>query len=146
MPLRPAPTALSFALPLLLLAGCERPAGVPAADAPEVPARAEAGGDIDAIRVVDRAPVAGAGGDFDVRAFAGAFEAEGIRLALAPDGTYALATDAGDATGNWSVEADGTRIRLDPDSKADPDRVYTLASGDALVPGDDGQALHRAGD
>lgn len=155
MSLRPASLALPMALSLLLVAGCDRAPEAPATDAPvpgtesagaPAPAPAAPAGEVDATRVVDHAPVAGAGADFDVRAFAGAFEADGTQLVLAPDGTYALAMDAGDGAGTWSVEADGARIRLDPDSKAEADRVYTLVSADELVSDDDGRALRRAGD
>lgn len=157
MSLRPARfraslAALAVLAAVLGLAGCEREPEAPADEAPlpdaALPANratAEAGDGIDATHVVDRAPVAGAGGDFDVRAFAGAFGTDGLRVDLAADGTYTLAAGAVTGTGTWSVEADGARIRLDPDSKAEADRVYALVS-DELVSDDDGQVLRRVGD
>ena len=152
---RPAPSVLSLALSLLLVAGCDRATDTPAGDAPAratelagQPAAApmEPEGELDATRVVDRAPVAGAGEGFDVRAFSGGFEADGVRLVLAPDGTYILAANGDDATGNWSVEDEGQRIRLDPDSKDEGDRVFAVVSRDELAPDDGGQALRRVGD
>ena len=152
------------ALAGLVLAGCDRAAEAPGADAPQpatpvaaTPAppqapAAVAGDGVDATRVVDHAPVAGAGDGFDVRAFAGSFEADGLQVAFAADGTYALvarAESAGadlESTGSWTVEDDGTRIRLDPDSKDEPDRVFAVVSPDELAAADGGQVLRRAGD
>lgn len=142
---------------VLFLGACERAAEPPAGATPvpgvdsRDPATPEtdppdAADAIDATHVVDHAPVAGADAGFDVRAFAGSFEGGGLRLDLAPDGTYAAATDAGIATGTWSVEADSARIRLDPDSKDEADRVYGLVSADELVSDGDAQLLRRSGD
>src|SRR3546814_40321 len=99
----------------------------------------------DVLREVDNAP---APEGLDVRAFAGRFEGTlpcadcpGIdsTLELGADGTYSLhdayresdgATN--DATGTWTVEEAGKRIRLDPNSKQDQDRLYEVVSDDEL--------------
>lgn len=144
--------ALAVVAALLGVAGCEREPEAPADEAPLPQAAPPAEQattvpeGIDATSVVDRAPVAGAGGDFDVRAFAGAFGTDGLRVDLAADGTYTRASGTDTGTGTWSVEADGARIRLDPDSKAEADQVYALVSADELVSDDDGQVLRRVGD
>ena len=161
MPTRTATFAFVMAASALLLGGCERapdatdaPAGSPTTEpspGPPVPAPAVDGGEIDATQVVDRAPVADAAPDFDVRAFAGTFTAEGARLRLAADGTYALSVHAESAdadletTGTWTVEAGGSELLLDPDSKEAPDRRYTITSNDALTAADGGQVLRRDG-
>ena len=163
MPVRTAARpALLAAAAILVLAACDRapeapsadapPAGVPASDAAPPPdADPRAGGPVDATQVVDRAPVAGAGAGFDVKAFAGTFAAEGADLRLAADGTYTLTVHAESAdadlasTGTWTVEADGAELRLDPDSKDADDRRYTIASDDELVAIAGGQVLRRDG-
>ncbi|MFC3717502.1 copper resistance protein NlpE [Luteimonas soli] len=99
----------------------------------------------DVLREVDNAP---APEGLDVRAFAGSFEGTlpcadcpGIdsTLTLNADGTYSLhdayresdgATN--DVTGTWTVEEAGKRIRLDPNSKQDQDRLYEVVSDDEL--------------
>lgn len=130
------------------------PADVPVSDAAtqaDGPAAPDHGGPIDATRVVDRAPVAGAGAGFDARAFAGTFVAEGAALRLAADGTYAFTVRAESAdadlpgTGTWTVEAGGTELLLDPDSKDAPDQRFTIASTDELVATAGGHVLRRDG-
>ena len=149
------------ALAGLVLAGCDRATEAPGAEAPppaaatpapsQDPAIATDDG-VAATRVVDRAPVAGAGDGFDVRAFAGDFAADGMQVAFAADGTYALvarAESAGaelDSNGTWTVEGDGARIRLDPDAKDEGDRVFAVVSRDELATDDGGQVLRRVGD
>jgi len=156
MSIRTARFAFLLAAGALVLGACERPSGTPADapatdDAPQVeaPAAAGEGGDVDAIRVVDRGPVAGAAAGFDVKAFAGTFATDGAQLQLATDGTYTLVVHAESAdadlatTGTWSVEADGTELLLDPDSKDEPDRRYAITTNDALTALDGGQVLRR---
>lgn len=143
----------------LSLAACDRadegpapdaPPGATAAPAVEPPAT-EPAGDIDATRVVDRAPVAGAAPDFDVKAFAGTFAAHGAELRLDADGTYVQTVHAESADadlvvpGTWTVEDDGTVLRLDPDSKGDEDRTLRIVSRDDLVVSED-RTLHRVAD
>lgn len=99
----------------------------------------------DVISEVDNSP---APQGLDVRAFAGSFkgtlpcaDCPGIdsTIELKADGTYALhdvyqesngATN--DGAGTWTVEEAGKRIRLDPDSKEDQDRLYAVVSNDEL--------------
>ncbi|TWI04717.1 putative lipoprotein NlpE involved in copper resistance [Luteimonas cucumeris] len=79
---------------------------------------------------------------FDTKGFAGTFsgtlpcaDCPGIdtRIELKPDGTYALQETyqgredgprSGD--GNWTAEEDGQRLRLDPNSKTDEDRLFAI--------------------
>ena len=94
----------------------------------------------------DTAPAAGSQG-FDVRAFAGRFEGTlpcadcpGIdsRLELRADGSYSQrdsyrGRDASfDASGTWTVEDGGSRLRLHPDDEGGVDRLYGIVSNDAL--------------
>ena len=118
------------------------PAPTAASDAAE-PAADEHSTDV--LREVDNAP---APEGLDVRAFAGSFEGTlpcadcpGIdsTLTLEADGTYSL-HDAyresdgasNDVTGTWTVEEAGKRIRLDPNSKQEQDRLYEVVSHDEL--------------
>ena len=158
MSIRAARFAFLLAAGALALGACERaheaPTVAPTTDvAPpvETPAATDDGGEIDATRVIDRAPVAGAAAGFDVKAFAGTFAAEGANLQLASDGTYTLVVHAESAdadlttTGTWTVEAEGAEVLLDPDSKDQPDRRYAITSNDALTAVDGGQVLRRDG-
>lgn len=86
--------------------------------------------------------------DFDMRAFAGTFSGTlpcadclGIdsKIELAGDGTYKLdETHQGKqdgnvkGDGNWTVEEGGARLRLDPNSKSDEDRLFAIAGKDEL--------------
>lgn len=70
----------------------------------------------------------------DPRAFAGRFVAGGTSIELRGDGRFEL-RDAGVAVdGTWTAEEDGTRIRLDPNSKAEPDRLFSVISIDEIRP------------
>ena len=87
---------------------------------------------------------------FDVKGFAGTFsgtlscaDCPGIdsRITLAADGTYRLQEarqgqpDTGiDSDGTWTAEENGSRIRLDPNSKSEMDRLYAVTSKDQLDP------------
>ena len=162
MSVRTAIAILFAAGAALSLAACER-ANEPANDAASAPPGVDAtapgtdpatsvpAGDIDATRVVDRAPVADAAPGFDVKAFAGTFVVEGANLRLAADGTYTFTVHAASAdadlvsTGTWTVEAEGTTLLLDPDSKADADQRFTIASNDELVAVVGGRVLRRDG-
>lgn len=159
---RPVPFAATLlGCALLALAACERAAEAPdasarapAADAPatdEVAPVTSPPGDVDATSVVDRTPVAGAAPDFDVKAFAGTFTAEGASLRLAADGTYTFTVHAESAdadltsTGTWTVESDGGALLLDPEAKDEADQRYEIASDDELVAVEGGRVLRRDG-
>lgn len=132
-----------------LLAGCsrEQPAG-PVAEPPAaatVPA-ADPGGSTDAVAVEPTAMPGPETPAFDQRAFAGTFAAGANRLELKPDGTYAMTSGEAVTDGTWTTEESDTRIRLDPNSKSEPDRVFAMASRDELTAlGPDGQAATGAG-
>lgn len=93
---------------------------------------------------------------FDVKAFAGSFsgtlpcaDCPGIdnKLTLNADGTFVLEEtyqDSRSATnkldGTWTAEENNTRLRLDPNSKSEADRLYAITSNDQIdLLGDDGQ-------
>lgn len=98
-----------------------------------------------------------AAGSFDQKGFAGTFEGTlpcadcpGIdtSLELRADGSYAIteryqerpASNSGDGT--WTVEDQDRTIRLDPNSKSEPDRLYRIESPDRIVQlGADGQPI-----
>ncbi|MDR0182470.1 copper resistance protein NlpE [Lysobacter arvi] len=88
------------------------------------------------------------GAPFDVKAFAGTFngtlpcaDCPGIdtRVVLAADGTYTITESyrersAPELTGDgtWTVEDDHQRLRLDPNSKSDDDRLFAILSQDEI--------------
>lgn len=138
---RALPALACFAV--VLLAGCNREQ--PAAPAIEQPTAAVAPaadpvGETDAIAAEPTAIPSSEAPAFDQRAFAGTFSADTNRLELRPDGAYAMTM--GDATtdGTWTAEENDSRIRLDPNSKSEPDRVFAMTSRDELTAlGPDGQ-------
>jgi copper homeostasis protein (lipoprotein) len=158
--------AATLLLAILLLGACRPATDAPAADAaPAVTGAAEAAPTAgaapgtDARLVSDEtSPVADPG--FDARTFAGTFQGAlpcadcpGIdsRLELHPDGRYSH-TDRYrerdttlDATGTWTVEDRGSRLRLDPDDKGSEDRLFDIVSSDELrMLGADGRRLDTA--
>ncbi len=144
--------ALAVAVTALALSACKKeqpaepaaPAVAPAAAAPAAdPALAAA---------------ANPAVDFDMRAFAGEFagtlpcaDCTGIdtKIALADDGTYTLeetyqgksaAPFKGDGT--WTAEDNGHRLRLDPNSKSEQDRLFeVLGKNDIRLMDKDGNAI-----
>lgn len=126
----------------LVAAGCQQQPAEPAADAnaaeatptavaTEITPAAESLGS-------DQAP------GFDMKGFAGTFtgtlpcaDCPGIEttLELAADGTYRITevyqeedVAPREMDGTWTVEADDRQIRLDPNSKAEPDRLFEINS------------------
>ncbi|GAA5075855.1 copper resistance protein NlpE [Lysobacter panacisoli] len=94
------------------------------------------------------ADAATAAAPFDAKAFAGTFagtlpcaDCPGIdtRIVLAADGTYTLTETYQDrpappnkGDGTWTVEESDTRLRLDPNSKSDNDRLFAILSKDEI--------------
>ena len=116
-------------------------ASATAKDAPAAPGAA--GTDASAVVHHERADPAG----FDRKAFAGDFagilpcaDCPGIEMQLAidPDGSFVLdetyqERDASFETrGTWTVDDQGQRLLLDPDSKDEPDRLFQIVSRDEL--------------
>lgn len=132
-------TLLTLAcLSTLALAACNREAPV-AEPAVEAPVAAAAQTDtIDAVPTP--APSAEAPAAFDQKAFAGVFSAGANRLELKPDGTYAMTANGSNMDGTWTAEENDSRVRLDPNSKTEPDRVFVMTGRDQLsAVGADGQ-------
>ncbi len=137
-------------LGLLALTACKpQPPAEPAASVPPAAMQAPAA---DEARTV--AP-------FDVKAFAGSFEGTlpcadcpGIdtRVMLAADGSYTIVESYRERSapelkgdGTWTVEEDNQRLRLDPNSKNDPDRLFAILSNDEIRQLDrDGKAIESA--
>ena len=87
--------------------------------------------------------------DFDQRGFAGTFagtvpcaDCPGIdvTVTLQGDGTYRISNvyqerpdSAWGMDGHWTVEADNTVIRLDPNSKTEADQLFAIQSQDRIV-------------
>jgi copper homeostasis protein (lipoprotein) len=156
---------LASALAAITLAGCKRE--VPVAPAPEAATPAvTASATIAAPATVSRVAepdLAGAGvqpnaAGFSSKAFAGTFsgtlpcaDCPGIdeTLELKPDGSFTLTyvyrdrpSGTHSIAGSWNSEENDTRVRLDPNTKSDADRVFTIAGKDALeAVGGDGKPL-----
>lgn len=84
---------------------------------------------------------------FDVKGFAGTFsgtlpcaDCPGIdtTIALKPDGTYTVhevyqgKPNSFDGDGTWTAEENGQRVRLDPNSKSEQDRLFAVKSSDEI--------------
>lgn len=131
------------------LAACQPQSATPEAAAAAVAPAPAVQADAAPAATQAAAPAANAS---DPRAFAGRFVAGGTSVELRGDGSFQL-HDAGVAVdGTWTAEEDGTRIRLDPNSKAEPDRLFSVASLDEIrplgaegLPAPDAAALRREG-
>jgi copper homeostasis protein (lipoprotein) len=100
--------------------------------APAVPAEQAAAPAEPAAAAVESAPASSpADVPFDVKGFAGTFSGTDTKLTLNADGTYSL-SGPGVGEGTWTAEEDGKRIRLDPNSKSEEDRLYAVTSNDQL--------------
>ncbi|MCL1633299.1 copper resistance protein NlpE [Luteimonas sp. SX5] len=143
-----------IALTALALPGCKKEAA-PEAAAPAAPA-AEAAAPADPALAAAAAPT-----DFDMRSFAGSFSGTlpcadcagtDTRIALAGDGTYTIdetyqgkATAPARSDGHWTAEDNGHRLRLDPNSKSDADRLFEIVGKDEIRLMDkDGNAMQGA--
>ncbi|GAB3353130.1 copper resistance protein NlpE [Lysobacter tyrosinilyticus] len=84
---------------------------------------------------------------FDIKGFAGTFsgtlpcaDCPGIdtKITLKPDGTYTLheayqgKKNSVDGDGTWTAEENGQRLRLDPNSKSENDRLFGVKSKDEI--------------
>ena len=119
----------------LAVAGCkpQPPAETPAPVASDAPATVAA--------PVAAAPATAAPA-LDQKGFAGTFAGGGSTVTLIADGTFSLKDADAAFDGSWTVEADGARIRLDPNSKAEPDRLFAVGGQDEIRPLDaDGQPI-----
>lgn len=129
-------------LAALALSACNKPAETPAAPA-EAPKAAEPAPTPEPAPVAE-APKAG----FDVAAFAGSFsgtlpcaDCSGIdtKIEFKADGSYAVEETyqgkkdgAFKGDGTWTAEEDGKRLRLDPNSKTDSDRLFEVVSHEEI--------------
>jgi copper homeostasis protein (lipoprotein) len=130
----------------LAIAACKPQApaepATPAADAAPVAATEPAPVATESARASSAADV-----PFDVKGFAGTFsgilpcaDCPGIdtTISLKPDGTYTLhevyqgKPDSFDGDGTWTAEENGQRVRLDPNSKSEQDRVFAVKSSDEI--------------
>ena len=133
---------LAAALSTLAVVACKP-------QAPAEPATDTAPAAVDPAPVaVESAPAtAPADVPFDVKGFAGTFsgtlpcaDCPGIdtKITLKPDGTYTLheayqgKKNSFDGDGTWTAEENGQRIRLDPNSKSENDRVFAVKSKDEI--------------
>ncbi len=126
-------------LAAVVLAACERtpdpardapePAPAPQAAVPATPAAALSAPQPSATPApgadAARAPTPGV-------SLIGEFAGGGVRLSVRSDGAFELAQGAERVEGTWAVEDDGRVLRLDPNSKAQADRVFDVVSADTL--------------
>lgn len=81
----------------------------------------------------------------DPKGFAGTFAHGDSTIRLAADGGFDLTQGTTAFDGNWTAESAGARIRLDPNSKAEPDRLYAVVGQDEIRPLDaTGQPIEAA--
>jgi len=148
MPRRPASVLVLIPL-ALALAACKPAAdpapGAPPADTVAAPAQAGAVAGTDATAVVNHERPDPAG--FDRKAFAGSFagtlpcaDCPGIdmRIDIEADGSFRASETYQDRdttveiAGTWTIDADGRRLLLDPDSKDEADRHFEIVSKDEI--------------
>lgn len=132
-------SAALAALAVVALSACKPQAPAETAAPPAEPAATAPAAD--ARPAAQKAP-------FDVKAFAGTFtgtlpcaDCPGIdtRLVLAADGTYTISESYQERSapelkgdGTWTTEEDNQRLRLDPNSKTDHDRLFAILSHDEI--------------
>lgn len=133
-------------LAALALSACNKPTDAAKAPAEATPAPEAApapAAEPAPAPAADAAPAA-----FDAAAFAGTFsgtlpcaDCSGIdtQLELKADGSYALGETyqgkkdgAFKDDGTWTAEDDGKRVRLDPNSKSEDDRLFEIVSKDEI--------------
>jgi len=138
-----ARSILLVALVVAALSACKPQAPGETAAQPEAPAPAA----VPAAPAADARPSA-QGAPFDAKAFAGTFtgtlpcaDCPGIdtRLVLAADGTYTItetyqsrSASGFQGDGTWTAEENNQRLRLDPNSKSDNDRLFAILSNDEI--------------
>lgn len=153
----------SAALLVVSIAGCNRHPATPTVPAASATPAPEA---VNVATQPEQVDMANAGVEPNAAGFAGKDIAGSFKgslpcadcpgidesLDLKPDGSFSL-TDAyrdrpqGTRTiaGSWTLEANGTRIHLDPNTKGEQDRFFAMASRDRLdVAGADGKAIAGA--
>jgi copper homeostasis protein (lipoprotein) len=124
------------------------PAAPAAPEAPAEPAKTETMAEPSAPVAVESSPATSAADvPFDVKGFAGVFsgtlpcaDCPGIdtRITFNADGTYKLhetfhgKPGNGNGDGTWTAEENGKRIRLDPNSKSEQDRLFAVTSKDQI--------------
>ena len=134
---------------VLANAGCKREAATTSEGAPSAETQPVA--DIAPASAPDAATDQAMAADnaLDTKAFAGNFsgtlpcaDCPGIdtEIELHTDGRFMLMeayqgkkAEPAMLEGTWTAEENGSRIRLDPDSKSEQDRVYALASHDQIA-------------
>lgn len=129
----------------LVFAACKPQAPEPAA--PSVAAEPAAPAEPAPVAVESAPARSPADVPFDIKGFAGTFigtlpcaDCAGTetRISLNADGSYKLhETYQGkpggfDGDGTWTAEENGGRIRLDPDSKSEQDRLFAVTSKDRI--------------
>lgn len=148
MPRRPASVLVLIPL-ALALAACKPAAGpaseTPPTDTAAAPTQSGALAGTDATAVVHHARSDPAG--FDRKAFAGSFsgtlpcaDCPGIdmHVDIDADGTFRANETYQDRdttvemAGTWTIDADGRRLLLDPDSKDEADRHFEIVSKDEI--------------
>ncbi|QWF15007.1 copper resistance protein NlpE [Lysobacter capsici] len=131
-------------LAALALSACNKPTEATSAPAETAKAAEPAPAVAPEPAPVAEAPKAG----FDVAAFAGSFsgtlpcaDCSGIdtKIEFKADGSYAVdetyqgkKDGAFKGDGTWTAEEDGKRLRLDPNSKTDPDRLFEVVSHEEI--------------
>lgn len=95
----------------------------------------------DAAVIEDRASPTDAAPTFDAKAFAGRYSAGETVLEIDAGGMFTLAGKDGTISGTWTLQPDGRKVTLDPDSKSEQDRTLEVISADSVKL--DGAALQR---
>ena len=139
---------LALGLLAVSLSACKQDASPAASAMPTAATEPAPASTPDAMPLSSGSDLAAKAGDIDMKAFPGVFtgtlpcaSCPGIdtRLELQADGPYKLTEAYQDEAGppvvtegTWTVEDEGKRVLLDPDSKSEPDRSYEIVSNDEI--------------
>lgn len=70
--------------------------------------------------------------NFDSKAFDGRYASDNTTLVINADGTFTLDIDGNTIDGNWTLQAGGKKVTLDPNSKGETDRQIDIVSNDSV--------------
>ncbi|MDQ3040225.1 MAG: copper resistance protein NlpE [Pseudomonadota bacterium] len=82
---------------------------------------------------------------FMTSSFAGTFSAADSSITLGADGSYTAKLGDAMSEGTWTADARGMELLLDPHSKAEADRKYSVVSKNQIRAIDGGANLQREG-
>lgn len=130
---------------LMFAAACNRNAEPAVVTPAAEPAPAAVAAAPDAGMTTDAPMPIAAEEPFMMKAFAGTFSADGNRIVLNADGSYASRMGDAMSDGTWTADARGSQLLLDPNSKSESDQMYSVVSKNEIRAVDGEMRLQREG-